>query len=72
LFLFTDGVTDAINEQGDAFKEERIEKLLHAHLMMGPETVISAAMTAMREFRGIASPVDDITMLALRRLLISS
>jgi sigma-B regulation protein RsbU (phosphoserine phosphatase) len=72
LFLFTDGVTDATNEQGDFFKEERLEQLLHSHLVMGPEAVISATMTAIRDFRRTASPADDITMLALRRLLISS
>jgi hypothetical protein len=39
---------------------------------MGPEAIISATMTAIRDFRRTASPADDITMLALRRLLISS
>jgi sigma-B regulation protein RsbU (phosphoserine phosphatase) len=70
LFLFTDGVTDATNEQGDLFNEERLERLLHSHLTMGtdPQAVISAMMTAIRDFRRIASPADDITMLALRRL----
>ena len=70
LFLFTDGVTDATNEQGDLFNEERLEQLLHSHLTMGPQAVISAMMTAIRDFRRIASPADDITMLALRRLSI--
>jgi sigma-B regulation protein RsbU (phosphoserine phosphatase) len=72
LFLFTDGVTEATNEHGDFFKAERLEKLLQSHLVMGPEAVISATMSAIRDFRRIASPADDITMLALRRLSISS
>ena len=72
LFLFTDGVTEATNEHGDFFKAERLEQLLQSHLVMGPEAVISATMSAICDFRRIASPADDITMLALRRLSISS
>jgi phosphoserine phosphatase RsbU/P len=71
LFLFTDGVTESMNEQGDLFREERVEQLLRSHITMGPEDVISAMTTAIWDFRRTASQADDITMLALRRLPIS-
>jgi phosphoserine phosphatase RsbU/P len=71
LFLFTDGVTESMNEQGDLFREERVEQLLRSHITMGPEDVISAMTTAIWDFRRTAPQADDITMLALRRLPIS-
>jgi phosphoserine phosphatase RsbU/P len=72
LFLFTDGVTDTLNEQGDLFNETRLEELLNLHCTKSPEGMILSIMTAIREFRRSAAPADDVTMLALRRRPISS
>jgi sigma-B regulation protein RsbU (phosphoserine phosphatase) len=71
LFLFTDGVTESMNEQNELFKEERVERILRSHVPPGPSSIIPAIMSAIIEFRGTAPQADDITMLALRRLRVA-
>ena len=67
LLLYTDGVTDAQNPQGDFFGESRLLETALASL--GPNLGRSAldigeAMTAqVREFAGDSSQFDDITLL---------
>lgn len=66
LLVFTDGVTDARNPEGESFSEERILALLaqaptSAHAVL--QTIEHAVATHARD----AAPFDDTTMLALRR-----
>ncbi len=70
LLLFTDGVTESMNERGELFGEERVERILRSHVPPGPTSVIPAIMSAIVQFRGASPQADDITMLALRRLSI--
>jgi phosphoserine phosphatase RsbU/P len=69
IYVFTDGVTEAANQQGELFAETRLEAVLRAAggCSTAAETVKSVA-AAVRGFVGTALPSDDITMLAVRRL----
>lgn len=66
LFFFTDGIVEALNEQGDMFGTERLEGLLmRAHLdEIG--LMLTNIEESVRDFRGKAEPYDDATMMALR------
>jgi len=68
LFLYTDGISEAMNRKGDTFDEERLEHVLAE----GPEepigTVIDNVTNALDAFVGDAPQSDDITCLALRYL----
>lgn len=68
FFLYTDGVTEAKDPQGDFFTKERLRKLLGTESATAGEKVnqISAAL---RNHNAGAAPFDDITMLAVKRAL---
>jgi serine phosphatase RsbU (regulator of sigma subunit) len=68
FFLYTDGVTEAKNPQGDFFTKERLRKLLQKEYATARDKVemISATLT---NHNGGAAPYDDITMLAVKRTL---
>ncbi len=66
LFVFTDGVTEAMNRDGELFTESRLEKLL-TPLTEQPVTEITDQI--MREIDNFSTGIpqtDDITMLVLR------
>ncbi|MDR3175527.1 MAG: SpoIIE family protein phosphatase [Desulfovibrio sp.] len=65
-FLYTDGVSEAINEQGDFFGSRRMSDVLEACGDAGPAAVLDAMYAAVTVFRGEAPQSDDITMLAFK------
>ena len=66
--LFSDGVTDAQNEAGDEFGEERLLDVLHAAVGCPMSVLLDRVFGAIDQFVGDAPQFDDITMLAVRRL----
>jgi len=66
LFVFTDGVTEAMNRNSELFTESRLEKLL-APLTKQPATKITdQIMLEIDKFSTGIPQTDDITMLVLR------
>jgi sigma-B regulation protein RsbU (phosphoserine phosphatase) len=65
--LYTDGVTEAVNEAGETFSEERLQAYLAAHGAKHPKDLLSGIFADVTSFRGRAAPFDDITMLAFAR-----
>jgi len=69
IYVFTDGITEAANEQGELFAEARLEAVLRAAAGCSTAAeIVTAVAQAVRGFVGSALPSDDITMLAVRRL----
>jgi phosphoserine phosphatase RsbU/P len=66
LFVFSDGVTDAINRNQEPFSEARLESVLRALLGTGAQNIISGVADAVLEYAVGQPQADDITMLALR------
>ncbi|MBR4422646.1 MAG: SpoIIE family protein phosphatase, partial [Mailhella sp.] len=65
--LYTDGVSEAMNEAQELFGEDRIEQILEGLHGAGVEEVIEKVMKAVEEHRGAAQQSDDITMLCFKR-----
>jgi sigma-B regulation protein RsbU (phosphoserine phosphatase) len=66
IFLYTDGVTEAMNEKEELFTEKRMEKEL-ATLKESPvKEVINGMLEKVDAFSGDAEQHDDITMLILK------
>lgn len=65
LLMFTDGVTEAVNQEGEFFGDERL--LEEARLLSGlaPEPCIKALRAALERFSQGAPQADDITIMAL-------
>ncbi|RPI01415.1 MAG: response regulator [Calditrichaeota bacterium] len=66
LFLYTDGVTEAMNPNDDLFEEHRLEKSLQAHHQLALEPLVQQVFKDVEEFSQGADQSDDITCLAMR------
>jgi sigma-B regulation protein RsbU (phosphoserine phosphatase) len=64
LLMYTDGVTEAMNQAGELFSEGRLAELLRRQGQHGAESLIEACMSSVREFESGADQADDITLLA--------
>jgi len=67
LFIYTDGVTDAINNNGNFFGEEGIIDSLK-NTSHSPYKIIKNMITNIADHAGDANQYDDITMLSLTNL----
>ncbi|UQZ90975.1 hypothetical protein C4J81_17835 [Deltaproteobacteria bacterium Smac51] len=66
-FLFTDGVTEAQNENGQFFGRERLQELTGELSGLAPGEFLAEIDSRVARFRGAAPQSDDITMLCFRR-----
>ena len=69
LVLYSDGVTDAQNEDGEEFGEARLLEALRQAAGATSEALIDRVFAAIDRFAGHAPQFDDITLLVVRRLL---
>jgi serine phosphatase RsbU (regulator of sigma subunit) len=67
LVLYTDGVPDAQNLDGDFFKQESLVQVIQEHLGESAEMLQKSILDAVYDFVGDAPPFDDITLMVLRR-----
>ena len=66
LFLYTDGLTEAINKEEEAFGEERMKKELLNNVKLPLDKICSNLFDTVSEFED-GNRFDDITMLVLKR-----
>ncbi len=67
LFIFTDGVSEATNLQGEMYEDQRLKRFLLNSRDQSPEELTESVLDEIRAFMGGAPQSDDITMLVLRR-----
>jgi sigma-B regulation protein RsbU (phosphoserine phosphatase) len=68
LLVYTDGVNEAEDADGDEFGEERILTLLKENAPAGTAAVVDAIIAAVDAFTAGRPAMDDITLVALQRL----
>jgi sigma-B regulation protein RsbU (phosphoserine phosphatase) len=69
VFAYTDGLTEAMNEDGVIFGTDRLLRAATQAVSLGasgPEALLEHILLVLRAFRGDAAPTDDLTMLAFR------
>ncbi|MCG6537303.1 MAG: serine/threonine-protein phosphatase, partial [Syntrophales bacterium LBB04] len=66
LFLYTDGVTEAMNAEEEAFSDERLYSLLENRTDDSPESLVREVIRSLQDFANEAPQSDDITVLALQ------
>jgi len=66
LFLYTDGVTEAMNEKLELFTDPRLLDTINRYVNAEPKELLPLLMDELDTFAGNAEQADDITMLALR------
>jgi len=66
IYLYTDGVTDAVNMEEELFAEERLLQTLNTGKDLDVESLCRKVLADVDAFAGEAPQFDDITMLALQ------
>ena len=66
LYLYTDGITEAEDSNGQQFGRERLEEKLAGANGAGPQILMDDILTDLREFAGGAKQFDDITCMAVQ------
>src|SRR3954465_12000956 len=67
LFLYTDGVTEALDANGDEFGPERMTECVRASAAEGAPAIITRLIDELRSFVGSQPQNDDITLIAIRK-----
>jgi sigma-B regulation protein RsbU (phosphoserine phosphatase) len=66
LLLFTDGVSDARNREGERLGEDKVVELARKHREESPKQVLDRLFQLVDQHVGDASRRDDLTIVALR------
>ena len=66
VFMYTDGVPDAANDQSAAFGDNRLFDALRAAVEQSPRDQIAAVRRLVNQFTRGQPQLDDITMVAVR------
>lgn len=66
MFVYTDGVTEAIDANETLFTEARLAELLETAELNTAEKVVDATVLAVKEFEGDVEQTDDVTVLAFQ------
>ncbi len=66
FLMYTDGLVETNNRQGEPYRQERLEEVVKIHGNQNLESLLDRIMDSARGYRGGASIADDITLLALK------
>jgi phosphoserine phosphatase RsbU/P len=66
LFLFTDGITEAVDNVGRFFEDERLQSSLKAMAGGHAENIVEAVVGSVHVFAGATPQADDIAAMAIR------
>ena len=69
LLFYTDGVTEALNSNGEPYEEKRLYNLARRMRHADANEICSKIRDAVAEFQGDTEQFDDLTLLVLKRKL---
>jgi sigma-B regulation protein RsbU (phosphoserine phosphatase) len=67
LFLYTDGLSESLDGDGNEYGAERLSQLLNDNHALAPDSMISLCRRALHTFANGNAPKDDLTLMAIRR-----
>jgi serine phosphatase RsbU (regulator of sigma subunit) len=67
LVLYTDGMTDALNDREEFYGQERLKQAVQRYSSQSPEEMKVVLLTEVRDWIGQAQQFDDITLLVIGR-----
>ena len=67
LVLYTDGVTETLNAEGDEFGLDRMMQSVRASATIGAQAIVKKIIEDVRDFTGSVPQNDDITLIAIRK-----
>ncbi len=66
ILVYTDGVTEAIGQNGDWYTIDRLKGFLEGNNLATPSAIVSAEADDVKQFKGKAQQADDITLICLQ------
>jgi len=66
LFMYTDGIPEAINSKEEEFGNDRMLEVLNSSKDESLENICTGMQKAISEYNGTVPQFDDITMLTFR------
>ena len=66
IVLFTDGITEAMDLEGEMFGDGALAQVLSSHQTLGAAGIRERVLRDVRAFVGDAEPHDDMTMVVLK------
>jgi phosphoserine phosphatase RsbU/P len=66
IFIYTDGVSEAMNAVGEELGEERLCDVVHNHAAQDVQTVLDEACRVLAQHQYDAHPEDDQTLLVAK------
>jgi len=67
LVLYTDGVTEALNTEGDEFGVDRLMQSVRSSAKDSAQAIVKKIIEDVRDFTGLAPQNDDMTLIAIRK-----
>jgi len=67
LVLYTDGVTEALNSEGDEFGLDRMAQSVRGSATGGAPAIVKKVIEDVRTFTGANPQNDDITLIAIHK-----
>lgn len=72
LFLYSDGVFEALNAAGEQFGSRRLEQSIDASGSLGIRDSVQAVLAQVERWQGTTSVGDDLSLLAIERQVVHS
>ena len=66
LHMYTDGVTEEMDTDGQLFSDERLAALISTQIIDSVEAAVDKTVSAVKSFRGEKDAEDDVTVLAIQ------
>ncbi len=68
LVLFSDGISEAMNQHEEEFEEEKILQVVQESMDQSPHQMIENLLSSVREHAGDEEQSDDMTLLVIKRI----
>jgi sigma-B regulation protein RsbU (phosphoserine phosphatase) len=67
LLLYTDGISEATNEQGEEYGEDRIVQCIRRHAARTPKDITQHLLEDVQAFNSLGTRSDDKTIVTIKR-----
>ncbi|HBR92718.1 MAG TPA: protein serine phosphatase, partial [Opitutae bacterium] len=66
LLLYTDGITEIANNNGDEYGSQRLTDLLRTHGDKGAQELVEQTLESVHRFSQGTGQLDDLTLIAVK------
>lgn len=66
LMLYTDGLTEMANRNGEEFSTARLQKVLESHGAESAQSLLQQALESVNRFSGTCDHLDDLTVVTIK------